>query len=115
MVEMTCIVCPRGCSLMADVTPGGVLVTGNSCARGVPYAQKELTHPTRVVTSTVRILGALHSRLPVKTSCDIAKGLNFEVMKALEAVTVSSPVARGTVIIRDILGTGADIVATRTL
>ncbi|HSP47824.1 MAG TPA: DUF1667 domain-containing protein [Clostridiaceae bacterium] len=115
MVEMTCIVCPRGCNLMADVTPEGILVTGNSCARGIPYAQKELTHPTRVVTSTVRIRGALHSRLPVKTSRDIPKGLNFEVMKALETVTVDSPVAKGTVLIRDILGTGADIIATRTL
>ena len=36
-------------------------------ARGGPTA-KELLHPTRTVTSTVKITGGLHRRLPVKTT-----------------------------------------------
>lgn len=116
MREMICIVCPKGCRLSVDERPDGeILVTGNSCNRGIPYAKKELTNPTRVVTSTVKITGGIHKRLPVKTSFDIPKYLNFAVMKELEKVEVQAPVKVGTVIVPNILGTGADIVATRNM
>ena len=46
---------------------------------------------------------------------DIPKGLNFEVMKALATLEVTSPIKVGTVIIENILGTGANIVATRDM
>ena len=84
MKEMICIVCPKGCRLQVDERPDGeIIVMGNGCNRGIPYAKKELTNPTRVITSTVKIKGGIHKRLPVKTSTDIPKGLNFDVMKEL--------------------------------
>ena len=116
MREMICIVCPVGCRLQVDERPDGeIIVMGNGCNRGVPYAKKELTNPTRVITSTVKIKGGIHKRLPVKTSTDIPKGLNFDVMKELEGIEVESPIKVGTVLIKNILGTGADIVATRNM
>lgn len=116
MREMICIVCPKGCRLTVDEKPDGeIIVMGNDCPRGIPYAKKELTNPTRVITSTVKISGGIHNRLPVKTSIDIAKGLNFAVMKELNNVEVVAPVKVGTVLIKNILGTGADIVATRDM
>lgn len=116
MIEMICIVCPKGCRLSVDQkSDGEVLVTGNGCNRGIPYAKKELTNPTRVVTSTVKINGAIHKRLPVKTSKDIPKHLNFAVMKELESIEVTAPIKVGTVLIKNILGTDADIVATRNM
>lgn len=116
MIEMICIVCPKGCRLSVDQRPDGeILVMGNGCNRGIPYAKKELTNPTRVVTSTVKINGGIHKRLPVKTSTDIPKGLNFAVMKELESIELNAPIKVGTVIIKNILNTGADIVATRNM
>ena len=116
MIEMICIVCPKGCRLSVDQRPDGeILVVGNGCNRGIPYAKKELTNPTRVVTSTVKITGGIHKRLPVKTSTDIPKGLNFAVMKELESIELNAPIKVGTVIIKNILNTGADIVATRNM
>ena len=116
MKEMICIVCPKGCRLQVDERPDGeILVMGNGCNRGIPYAKKELTNPTRVITSTVKIKGGIHKRLPVKTSTDIPKGLNFDVMKELEAIEVVAPIKVGTVLIKNVLGTGADIVATRNM
>jgi len=116
MREMICIVCPVGCRLQVDERPDGeIIVMGNGCNRGIPYAKKELTNPTRVITSTVKIKGGIHKRLPVKTSTDIPKGLNFDVMKELEAIEVESPIKVGTVLIKNVLGTGADIVATRDM
>ena len=116
MREMICIVCPVGCRLQVDERPDGeIIVMGNGCNRGVPYAKKELTNPTRVITSTVKIKGGIHKRLPVKTSTDIPKGMNFDIMKELEAIEVTAPIKVGTVLIKNDLGTGADIVATRDM
>lgn len=116
MKEMICIVCPKGCRLKVDEKPDGeIIVMGNDCPRGPIYAKKELTNPTRVITSTVRIEGAIHKRMPVKTTTDIAKGLNFKVMEELTKIDLKSPVEMGDVIIENIFDTGADIVATRSL
>jgi CxxC motif-containing protein len=116
MKEMICIVCPVGCRLQVDERPDGeIIVMGNGCNRGIVYAKKELTNPTRVITSTVKIKGGIHKRLPVKTSSDIPKGMNFDIMKELEKIEVESPIKVGTVLIKNVLGTGADIVATRNM
>lgn len=112
MRELVCIVCPRGCHMKVDED---LNVTGNSCPRGAQYAKAELTHPTRVVTSTVRLTGARYSRLPVKTSAPVPKELIGKVLAELESVTASAPVKVGDVIIKDVLSTGADVVATREL
>lgn len=90
-------------------------VTGHSCQKGVDYGKKELTNPTRVLTSTVRIEGAALTRLPVKTSADIPKGEIPNAMKLLNDVTVTAPVRIGDVILPNILGLGVDFVATKTL
>lgn len=115
MIEMICIVCPKGCRLSVNVLGEEILVTGNDCPRGIPYAQKELTNPTRVVTSTIKITGAIHERLPVKTDKDISKNLNFDVIRILEKIEVQAPVKINQVIVENILGTGANIVATRSM
>jgi Uncharacterized protein with conserved CXXC pairs len=114
MTELICIVCPKGCHLHVD-EQDGYRVTGNSCARGAEYGCKELTNPTRVITSTVKITGAARSRLPVKTDRDIPKPLIFEAMKLLNGVKVQSPVKTGDIIVKDILGTGVNFVATRDM
>ncbi|MBQ4474435.1 MAG: DUF1667 domain-containing protein [Lachnospiraceae bacterium] len=118
--ELTCINCPLGCALSAEVeivdgVPVVTSVSGNTCPRGEAYAKKELTHPTRIITSTVRVHGGTLAAVPVKTASDIPKEKIFEIMKVLQGVDVDAPVNLGQVIVRDVAGTGADIVATRTV
>lgn len=114
MKELICIVCPRGCHLKVD-EENGYSVTGNNCPRGAEYGKMELTHPTRVVTSTVRCTGGSHPRCPVKTDRAIPKELMFRVMEELEGVRLTAPVSVGQVIIENICGTGANVVAARNL
>ena len=114
MKNLICIVCPKGCHLQVD-EDNGYAVTGNSCPRGAEYGKTELLHPTRVLTSTVRVEGGLHRRLPVKTTAPIPKELMFEAMDALNGVTLTAPVTVGQVVIHDLLGTGVDVVATRDM
>ena len=114
MKQLICIVCPRGCRMTVD-EENGCAVAGNGCPRGAEYAKKELTHPVRVVTSTVRIVGGLHSRCPVKTDRAIPKELVFRAMKLLDGVELTSPVRCGQVVLADLLGTGANFVVTKNM
>ena len=79
------------------------------------YGKKELTNPTRVITSTVKIQGGIHKRLPVKTDRDIPKGMISQAMALLDTVELTSPVKVGEVVVPDICGTGAAWVASRDM
>jgi CxxC motif-containing protein len=114
MKQLICIVCPKGCHLNVD-EQNAYAVTGNSCPRGAEYGKKELTHPTRVITSTVRIKGGNHSRCPVKTDRDIPKELILKAMELLNDVELLSPVQQGTVILSNILGTDASFIVTKDM
>lgn len=114
MKELICIVCPKGCHLKVDEN-NDYSVTGNSCPRGVEYGKKELIAPTRVITSTVKVRGAIYSRCPVKTAAPIPKELIFDAMKLLNDVELESPVRVGDIVVEDICGTGIAFVAARNL
>jgi CxxC motif-containing protein len=115
--EMVCIVCPIGCNLKAELNDQNevISVTGNTCARGDVYARKELTNPTRMLTSTIKIKGAIYERLPVITSSDIPKGKLFDVMQALLNIEVEAPVHNKDIIIKNVCDLGVDIIASRTM
>lgn len=111
--KLTCIVCPMGCQIEVDTESKGV--TGNTCKRGELYAVDEVTHPTRVITTTVKLMQGIYPLVPVKTNGAIPKDLNFRCMEVLNEVQVSAPIKAGDVIIENILDTGIDVVATRTI
>lgn len=112
--NLTCISCPMGCPLTVVMENGEVVsVSGNTCKRGDIYARKEVTNPTRIVTSTVRVECGNADMVSVKTKEDVPKGKIFDCVKALKGVTVKAPVHIGDVIVSDVAGTGVDIVATK--
>ena len=112
MTDLICIVCPKGCHLKVD-EENGYKVTGNGCPRGAGYGEKELVNPTRVITSTVRVEAETARRVPVKTNGDIPKWKICDIMDELTKVTAKAPVNVGDVVIKDVLGLGVDIVATK--
>ena len=114
--ELTCIGCPMGCALTVELDGGAVVsVRGNTCPRGDAYARKEVTAPTRIVTSTVRVIGGTLAMVSCKTRSDIPKGQIFDVVRALKDVEVSAPVAIGQVLAENAAGTGVDIIATKNV
>ena len=115
-IELTCIGCPLGCPLRAEKEGAEVLrVTGNTCPRGEAYGRREVTHPTRVVTSTVRVAGGALPVVSCKTAAEVPKDKIFDVVRALKEVQVPAPVTIGQVLAQDIAGTGVAVVATRNL
>ena len=111
--ELICISCPLGCHLSVDAE--NKTVEGNTCRRGEIYGLNEVINPVRVITSTVKIEGASLPVVPVKTNGAIPKNLNFEAMKVINEVVATAPVKVGDIIVKDILGTGIDVVAARSL
>ena len=112
MKEFTCIVCPRGCRLTVDEN---LNVTGNSCPRGAQYAKDELTNPKRMITSFVRVKNREDTVVSVKTSTSIPKAMIFDVMNEINKVGVNAPTHIGDIVIKNVLGTGADIVITKNI
>jgi len=105
-----------GCLLTVTLDGGEVTeVKGNTCAKGDIYARKEVVNPTRIVTSTVKITGGDKERVSVKTASDIPKSKIFEVMKDIDAATVKAPARIGDVLIKNVAGTGVDVIATRNI
>ena len=114
--KLTCIGCPMGCPLTVVMNGNEVVsVTGNTCKRGDVYARKEVTAPTRIVTSTVKVSGGSIDMVSVKTKEDIPKGKIFEYIKALKNIVVPAPVHIGDVILENVAGTGVSIVATKNV
>ena len=110
--ELTCIVCPRGCQMKVILDGEGkpLSVEGNFCRRGATYAEDECTNPRRTVTSTVRCKDG--SVLPVKTDKTVPKDMIFKVMEEINSVVADTPLHIGDVVIADVAGTGASVIAT---
>jgi len=89
-------------------------VSGNFCARGIPYALQEVKEPKRNLTYVVKVAGK-ETPLPVRTDEMIAKHLIPEVVKILRQTVVQAPVAFNAVIIENVLGTGVNIISSAEL
>lgn len=114
--ELVCIMCPRGCNIVATLDDGIVVeVKGPRCSFGDRYAREELTAPKRMLTATVRIIGGRLPLLPVVSAAVLPKERVLDCAAVLRAVEVAAPVQAGDVIVRDILGLGVDIVASRDM
>lgn len=107
--NLTCIVCPLGCSLKVELDGKNVVsVSGNTCKRGEVYAHNECTNPQRTVTTTVKCSDG--SVIPVKTDKTIPKEKMEECVKIINTTVADLPISVGDVIIKDVFG--ANIVAT---
>ena len=147
---ITCIICPNGCLLSADVSVPGTdasvtgtenprsidspvtgtgcprvidspvtgagcprvidsPVTGAGCPRGEAYFIQEITDPRRTLTSSVLVKGG---ELPL---CSVRLTDPADVMKEIRKMKVEAPLESGTVLIRDVLGLGSDVITTKTI
>ncbi|QUI22691.1 DUF1667 domain-containing protein [Vallitalea pronyensis] len=112
--KMVCIACPIGCHMKVTLENNEVVkVEGNSCKRGVVYAKAECTNPTRILTTTMRVIGGKYPLVSVKSAEPLPKGKLFECMKVINGVQLQAPMSIGDVAVKNICDTGIDIVLTR--
>jgi CxxC motif-containing protein len=112
MKNMTCIICPNGCLLEVDKHGEEFVVRGNMCPRGRDFGINEMTNPKRSICSTVKTSYKSVPRLPVRTDGEIPLDYIFRAMGEINGISLDHPVHRGEIIIKDILGTGVNIIST---
>jgi CxxC motif-containing protein len=117
MNDLTCIVCPIGCSLNVKEESGELSITGNKCRRGEVYAKEEIRAPKRTVTATCKIDGEAGTvrRVPVKTSSPCPREMIPALLDDIYKVKITLPIKVGDVVIPNWKNEGIDIVSTRTL
>ena len=111
--NLTCIICPRGCSLTVTVDGDKTRVIGHSCPKGEKYGIDECVNPVRTVTSIVRVSNREDTMVSVKTAEPISKGNIFDIMEIIRKTQVEAPVSIGDVIIEDVFGT--NVIATKDI
>jgi len=113
--EIICVACPKGCRLEVLRDNGELLVNNAGCKRGKEYAFTEITDPRRMVASTVRVENGLHPLVPVYTAEPFPKGKIEDLLKELRKVKLQAPVKLGQIVLKDALGTGIDVIASRDI
>lgn len=110
--EFVCINCPMGCRLTAQIENGAVsTVDGNSCRRGIEYAKQEAVLPMRTLTALMKPAGTA-TPIPVRTTAAIPKSLLIKCADEIKKYRPQLPIHCGDILVRNIMDTGADIIAT---
>jgi len=113
--ELTCIICPNGCSLkvVTDDDARVVSIDGFKCRRGKEYAETEIVAPMRTLTALVKVDGGDLAMCPVRTTAGVPKDRVRELAQKALTLTVKAPVHIGDVIVSDFEKTGTDLIACR--
>ena len=103
--KMTCIICPKGCTMVVKKAEGDWTVSGKTCPKGAQYAIAECTNPVRTVTATVRVSNRRDTMVSVKTAAPVPKEKMMDVMALLRKIQVAAPVRIGQVVADGVFGT----------
>lgn len=113
--EIYCVTCPKGCKLTVKMDGEQVVEVLHGCKRGQDYAHEELTNPKRMVATSVQVDGGVHPLLAVYTAQPIPKGMIHPLLDALRSVHVQAPVKMGQVVAENVLDTGVNVLASRSV
>lgn len=114
--EFTCIICPNGCEISAEITDGTVTnIEGAVCSKGEQYVKQELTDPQRNIATSVSVTGGILPLASVRLTAPIPKHKIFEAMEEIKKITVEAPVMAGSVVIQNLLGYDSDVIITKSI
>lgn len=114
--HFVCVICPIGCEV--DVVHDGdriISMEGNKCKKSEEFVKQELIEPMRVLTTTVRIQGGRWPIVPVRTDKPVPKRLFPLIMSQLRRIELQAPVGMLDLVVKDVAGSGANVIATRTM
>jgi CxxC motif-containing protein len=113
--RLTCILCPVGCELEVDRAGDDLEVRGSQCDKGIGFAEEEILHPMRNLATSVPLRGTASQMVSVRLSGPVPRDKIFPILAEIAGLRPERPVRRGQVLIPNVLGTGADVIATRTV
>lgn len=114
--EFTCIICPNGCNIIAEIEDGKILsLEGASCKRGNEYVNQELTNPCRTIASSILLEDGALPLVSVRLTKPVPKDKIFEVMEVIKKARLNAPVHVGQVAIENVLGLESDVIVTKNV
>lgn len=114
--EIICTICPIGCNIIVEGEKKKITsIIGYQCDRGLVYGENEFSHPVRILTTTVKVENSSIVLLPVRSNKPIPKELIMDCMEKIKEVITTPPIKSKDVIISNICGCGADIIATASI
>lgn len=114
--EIICTICPNSCRLSVWRDKEGELhISGNKCNRGLEYGRSEYTNPERMLITTMRIEGGILPVVPVRSEKPIPKEYLLKAVKIVNENYCDAPVKMGDVVLKNILGTNVNVIASRDL
>ncbi|MHA1913218.1 MAG: DUF1667 domain-containing protein [Promethearchaeota archaeon] len=113
--DIRCIICPTGCLVHVEKINGELVIEGHSCKRGEDYARDEYISPKRILTTTMRVENGFLPLIPVRTNTPIPKEKLQETLKKIATTKVKAPIKMGDILIKNVIGLDAHIIASRDL
>ena len=113
--EIRCIVCPTGCLVHVENVNGELVMEGHLCNRGEEYAREEFIAPKRILTTTIRVENGFLPLVPVRSDIPIPKDKLQETLKEIAGTKVKAPIKMGDILIKNVIGLDANIIASRDL
>ena len=114
--EVTCILCPMGCKAKIILDEGKVISVKNiECPRGEAYAIQEINAPVRDFFTTIKVEGARVPMLPIRTTGPIPKDKMMACIREVSEIVVQAPIPLGSIIVKNLLNLGVDVISTRSL
>ncbi len=113
--RLTCVLCPVGCELEVGRTERGLDIKGSVCEKGIDFATEEILYPKRNLATSVPVRGSASRMVSVRLTDRVAREKVFPVLAEIGKLRPELPVERGQVLLENVLGTGVDVIATRTV
>jgi CxxC motif-containing protein len=113
--RLTCVLCPVGCELEVCRNESGLDVRGTQCEKGIDFATEEVLYPRRNLATSVPVRGSVTRLVSVRLSDRVSRETLFPILGEIAKLRPEAPVRRGQVLLADVLGTGVDVIATRTV
>ncbi len=115
--EIICTICPNSCRLKVwkDPKTREIMIEGFKCTRGKDFGIQEFVAPTRMLITTMRIVGGIYPVIPVRSEGELPKEKIFDAIQYVNDQVCWAPVEMGDVLIKNIAGTGINVIASRNM
>jgi CxxC motif-containing protein len=114
--KYTCIVCPNGCEIEAEVEGTKILaIKGACCQRGETYVKQEWIDPQRNIATSALVENGNLPLVSVRLTHAIPKAKIMAVMNEIKKVHLMAPVKMGQTVIKNVAGLHSDVISTKNV
>ena len=111
MRTYTCIICPNGCEIDAEMDGGVLSVDGALCPKGKDYVRQEMTDPRRTISTLVKVENGVRATVSARLAEPVPLAKIRDVMNEVRSMACKAPVSAGQVLAENLLGIGCRLVS----